>query len=71
MSGKLQFEFPPETSKLIEDLAKRLGIDKAHVISKGLGLLAVWADARDHERVLVERPRNGLVGQEYQIEIER
>lgn len=70
MSERLQFEFPPETSRAIEDLSRRLHLAPEIVLSKALGLLSVWANAKDSDRILVERPQNGASGREYKIDID-
>ena len=62
-------EFPPDTLALIDKLAQRLKIDRVHVVAKGLGLLELWVDAREEGRLIVERPRSGFSGQEYEIDI--
>lgn len=69
MAEKLQFEFPPDTSELIETLAKKLNLKREDVVAKGLGLLQLWAQAHDARRIIVERPQPGNPGEEYQIDI--
>ena len=65
----LLFEFPPETAQVIDKLASSLGYERATVISKALGLLEVWEEARRQGHVVVERAKSGE-GQEYEIEID-
>lgn len=60
------FEFPPETIALVDKLADRLKLSREQVISKGLGLLDVWAKTvvDDHGKI-VERSSKG----EFEIDI--
>jgi hypothetical protein len=66
---RVVFEFPPETVALIDRLAKYLNVERGEVISKSLGLLQVWMNARKENRILVEKPESGL-GKELLINIE-
>ena len=53
-------EFPPETTQVIDGLRKKLHIkDRAVVIQKALGLLQLWVEAQEQDRIIVERPRSG------------
>jgi hypothetical protein len=64
------FEFPPDTMALIDRLSVSLKLTPPQVISKALGLLALWDEAHNSNppRVLVERPAQGS-GQEFVIDI--
>lgn len=61
------FEFPAETVTLINRLAASLKLEPAQVISKALGLLAVWEEAHRNQRVIVERPAVPGTGKEFEI----
>jgi len=61
-------EFQSETTELIDNLATKLKLDRVHVIARGLGLLELWVDARDENRIIVERPKSGS-GKEYEIDV--
>lgn len=69
MTQRLQFEFPEDTSKLIDNLAAKLHLSRAEVIAKGLGLLELLVQAHDDHRMFVERPTQGNAGQEFEIDI--
>jgi hypothetical protein len=62
-------EFPPETAQLIQNLAKSLGLSPEEAISRAIGLLQVWADAKKEHRIIVERPAPGAAGEELQIDV--
>jgi hypothetical protein len=69
MAQRLQFEFPEDTSDLIEKLSHKLNLSRAEVIAKGLGLLNLLVQAHDDRRIFVERPRSGERGEEFEIDI--
>jgi hypothetical protein len=69
MAQRLQFEFPEDTSQLIERLSNKLGLTRAEVIAKGLGLLDLLVQAHDEHRMFVERPKSGQSGEEFEIDI--
>jgi hypothetical protein len=63
-------EFPPETVEVLDKIAAKLKLERPHVISKALGLLELWVEARfgGEDRIIVERPRSGE-GKEYEIDV--
>lgn len=69
MAQRLQFEFPEDTSDLIEKLSHKLKLSRAEVIAKGLGLLNLLVQAHDDRRIFVERPKSGERGEEFEIDI--
>ena len=70
MAKPLIVEFPPKTVEVIDSLASTLKLSREEVISRALGLLEIWVQARkqDPPHILVERPEKGE-GEETQIEI--
>jgi hypothetical protein len=64
------FEFLPDTMDLINKLGASLNLKAPEVISKALGLLALWDEAHKSNppRVFVECPAQGS-GQEFVIDI--
>lgn len=68
MAERMVVEFPAETVEFIDNLSKELKLDRVEVISRGLGLLKVWVDARKKFHVIVERPIKGA-GEESEIEV--
>jgi hypothetical protein len=69
MAEKLQFEFPEDTSELIQRLSHKTNLSPAEVIAKGLGLLELLVQAHDEQRIFVERSKVGNKGEEYEIDI--
>jgi hypothetical protein len=69
MVQRLQFEFPEDTSQLIDKLSSKLHLSRAEVIAKGLGLLDLLVQAHDDQRIFVERPRSSQPGDEFEIDI--
>jgi hypothetical protein len=66
---RLIVEFPPETAAVIYRLAASLKLEPGKVISKALGLLELWEEARRNQRVIVERPVVPGTGKEFEIVI--
>ena len=64
------FEFPADTMAVINKLSKSLKLEPSMVISKALGLLVLWDEARNSKppRQFVERPAEGS-GKEFVIDI--
>ena len=58
------FEFPMETSDLIDKIALYMKIDRAEVFSKALGLLQIWMEVNQKKGKLIQRTRSG---KEYEI----
>lgn len=68
-TGSFVVEFPKEMVELIDEIGRKLKNDRVNVISKAIGLLRVWVDARDNGRIIVERPQKGKTGEEYEIDV--
>lgn len=64
-------EFPPDTLLLIDKLAGKLQVSREVVIAKGLGLIDLWVDARDDDRMFIECPRRKVnkKADEFEIDI--
>lgn len=70
MAEPLIVEFPPETVEVLNDLSKELGLDRMEVISRGLGLLQLWVDARNSKSKIVQRPADvPTSNDEYEINV--
>jgi hypothetical protein len=68
MATTFVVEFPPETTEVINKIAEALHLERVDVITRGIGLLQVYVEAKNQNRILVEKPASG-VGEEAEIEI--
>lgn len=68
MAQPLVVEFPPETTEIIDELSKDLKLERVEILSRALGLLQLWNQARHQNRIFIERPAKGS-GEEQEISV--
>jgi hypothetical protein len=73
MPEPLIVEFPPDTCEIIDRLAGALKLSRVEVLSRGLGLLQLWVEAKENHHIIVERPAypdRGPAPDEFEIAVE-